>query len=101
MATRQELNNLLKTLLGSDYVYYSPPETVKMNYPAIKYDLNNHNTKYASNNLYLDRKRYEIIVIDSNPDSIIPEKVGKLPLCTFNRKYKSNNLNHFVYYIYF
>ena len=37
MANRLDLQALLEDLLGSRNVYYQPPESVKMNYPAIVY----------------------------------------------------------------
>ena len=35
--SRLELHALLVELLGSTNVYYEPPETLKMSYPAIRY----------------------------------------------------------------
>ena len=37
MKTRLELQNKLEELLGFRHVYYQPPESVKMEYPAIRY----------------------------------------------------------------
>lgn len=45
--------------------------------------------------------RYTVTIIDRNPDSAIPNKVAELPLCSFNRFYTADNLNHFVYNLYF
>jgi hypothetical protein len=42
-----------------------------------------------------------ITIIDANPDSDIPAKVGNLPLCKFNRHYTADNLNHDVYNVYY
>lgn len=39
MGTRLELQNKLEELLGSRHVYFQPPESVKMEYPAIKYSM--------------------------------------------------------------
>ena len=40
MGTRLELQSKLEEILGSRQVYYQPPETVKMEYPAIVYRQN-------------------------------------------------------------
>ena len=37
MARRLELQNLLANLLGTNNVYFQPPPTVQMEYPAIVY----------------------------------------------------------------
>ena len=40
-------------------------------------------------------------IIDKNPDSQLPDKLGELPLCRLNRVYTADNLNHYVFDIYF
>jgi len=42
-----------------------------------------------------------VTVIDRNPDSDLPGKVAELPMCTFNRFFTADNLNHDVYTIFF
>lgn len=44
--------------------------------------------------------RYEIIVVDEDPDSEIVPEIEKLELCTFDRHYESDGLNHDVFTIY-
>jgi hypothetical protein len=101
MALRSDLHELLKTLLGSDHVYFQPPETVKLTYPCIIYERNRVNTRHANDLPYLLKKRYQVIVIDRDPDSEIPDKVANLPLCSFDRFYTADNLNHDVYNLFF
>lgn len=92
---------ILHNILGSDNVYFQPPETVKMKYPCIIYELATANTNFADNIPYLRKKRYTITVIDKNPDSEIPDKIADLPFCAFDRHFPSDNLHHFVYQLYF
>lgn len=101
MNRRLQLHQLLVNVLGSNNVYFQPPESIRMNYPCIVYERNSVDSKFADNKLYLHKKRYSITVIDKNPDSIIPDRVAELPLCKFNRHYKVNNLNHDVYNLYY
>lgn len=101
MASRLELHPILKEILESDYVYFQPPESVKMVYPCIVYALNTINTKFANNNSYLNTKSYMVTVIDQDPDSKIPDKLLSLPMCGFNRFYISDNLNHWSFTLYF
>lgn len=101
MAKRLELHEILKGILGSDHVYFQPPSTLKMVYPCIVYRRSQEAREYADGGLYSRMKRYQVIVIERNPDSEIPDKVGALPLCSFDRHYTSDNLNHDVYNLYF
>lgn len=101
MANRIDLQNMLETILGSRNVYFQPPESVKISYPAIVYGLDNINNTFADDSVYLSHKRYSITVIDKNPDSTIVDKIAVLPACRFNRHYKSENLNHYVFSLYF
>ncbi len=101
MASRLDLQATLETLLGSRNVYFQPPESVKMNYPAIIYGLDNIDNTFADDGVYLSHKSYAVTLIDKNPDSIFVDKLAKLSTCRFNRHYKSENLNHWVFSLYF
>ena len=101
MGSRMELHEELKVILGSGFVYFQPPESVKMHYPCIVYCLDDDNTKHADDNPYFNTKRYTITVIDKNPDSIIPDSLLILPLCRFNRFFTADNLNHWVFSLYY
>jgi len=101
MGQRSELQDILKDLLGSDQVYFQPPPNVSMVYPAIVYKRDYIKIEYADDNPYAHKTRYQVTVIDKNPDSDIPGKVACLPLCAFDRFYTANNLNHDVFRIFF
>lgn len=98
---RQKLQTLLEETLGSSNVYFQPPPSVQMKYPAIVYNRDDVDVKYAGNQPYGLTKRYEVTVISSNPDSLIPDKVAKLPMTSYVRFFSANGLNHDVYTIYF
>lgn len=101
MAQRLELQELLVNLLGSNNVYFQPPSTIQMKYPCIIYKRDNANTDFADNKPYKNKKRYQVTVVDRNPDSIIPDKVAALPLCSYERFFTADNLNHDVYNLFF
>lgn len=101
MAPRLELQTLLKSLLGSDNVYFQPPTNTQLLYPCIIYSRDDQRVEHADNVPYTRRTRYKVTVIDANPDSLIPTKVGALPLCSFDRSYTSDNFNHDVYQLFF
>lgn len=101
MAPRLELQTLLESLLGSRNVYFQPPATLKMSYPAIVYNRDDMDTTFADNGPYRRTTRYLLTVIDKNPDSTIPDKVSRLPMCAFSRHFTADNLNHDVFSLYF
>ena len=96
MADRPTLQRTLEQLLGSTNVYYQPPASLVMKYPAIRYSKKNITSEHANDKTYLRGTTYEIIVIDKNPDSEVIDKLLELPYCSFVRHYTADNLNHDV-----
>lgn len=98
---RLDLSARLHSILGSDHVYFQPPEGTKLKYPCIIYKLGDIDTKFADNSGYTNRKKYSITIIDKNPDSELPDEFAKLPLSRFDRFFTADNLNHWVFALYF
>lgn len=101
MGRRLDLQALLQAAAGDAKVYFQPPSNVQMQYPCIVYRRDLTSTKFAGNLPYSWTKRYQVTVIDKNPDSAIPDKVLALPMCTHNRTFASDNLNHDVFNLFF
>lgn len=101
LKSRIELQDILETIPGVKKVYYSPPASIKMKYPCIRYELAGISVHHADNIPYLGGKYYTVTVIDEDPDSEIPERVLGLPYCSPDRPYVSDGLNHFVFTLYF
>lgn len=101
MASRLALQTKLEELLGSRHVYYQPPESLKMEYPAIRYSKNDIRVDRANNISYSIIDSYEIIVIDKKPDNVVIKKILELPYSSYDRHYVSDNLNHDVINLYF
>ena len=101
MSRRLQLQTKLEELLGSRNVYYQPPESLKMEYPAIRYSKSDIESKHANNAKYSNHTEYEIIVIDKRPDNAVIDKILELPLSSFDRHYTSNNLHHDVINLYY
>ena len=99
MATRLELQSKLEELLGNRNVYYQPPE--KMEYPAIKYSINNIKGRFANDAAYSLLRSYELIVIDRRPDNPVIDKLLALPYCSYGRHYIANNLHHDTLTLYY
>lgn len=101
MADRVELQHTLESILGSRQVYFQPPASVSMRYPAIVYSLSDIDALHANDRKYQKNKRYMVTLIDKNPDSVYVDPILDLPLTSFDRSYAAENLNHFVFTIYF
>lgn len=101
MNRRIELQNLLEDILGEKHVYYQPPESLKLEYPAIVYSKSRIDKRNANDSGYNLNTRYELIVIDKRPDNPVIEKLLSLPYCSYDRPYVSDNLNHDVLTIYY
>ena len=101
MPSRIDLQKKLESLLGSRNVYYQAPETIKMEYPAIRYKKSDIETKFANDKRYMYKNRYEIIVIDRKPDNPVIDKILEMPMSSYDRPYVSDNLNHDVITLYY
>jgi hypothetical protein len=101
MATRLELQTLLEKTLGSENVYFQPPESKQISYPAIIYSLGNMESNYADDVCFTSVKQYTVVYVTKDPDSEMIDNLAQLPYCRFDRHYKKDNLNHYVYNLYF
>lgn len=99
MGSRIELQTVLEGIVTP--VFFQPPPSAAMTYPCIVYQLDDVNTNYANNLPYSHKKGYMITVIDPDPDSSIPDSIGELESAKFDRFYTADNLNHFVFTLYF
>lgn len=101
MGSRIELHEKLAGLLGSRNVYFQPPESIKMRYPAIVYSLSRIQPKHADNFKYKIDKAYDVTLIDPDPDSQFVDSLLEMEYCSFDRSFQSDNLNHFTFTLYF
>ncbi len=101
MDRRPELHERLCDILGSRNVYFQPPESVKLKYPAIVYSRSTIDNTHADNLPYLQKIEYMVTVIDKDPDSEIVQRMSQVPYCRHNRHYKADNLNHDTFILYY
>lgn len=74
---------------------------MSMEYPCIVYQMDNARTSFAGDRPYIYTKRYQITVIDRDPDSLIPDTIAWLESALFDRHFTANNLHHSVFTLYF
>ena len=102
MASRLSLQDELETLLGSENVYFQPPESLRMNYPCIRYELSRATQFRASNRNYATHKSYVVYHIYKDPDEdLINTFLNSFQMCEHNRHYTSDGLYHDVYTIFY
>ena len=103
---RLQFQAILETLLGEDedkklLVYFQPPDNTELSYPCIVYEREPASTQFADNRPYRFTQRYQVTVIDQDPDSEIFDAVARLPMTTHDRWFATDNLNHDVFTTYF
>lgn len=96
---RIKLHYDLVTILGSNNVYYQPPESIKINYPAIVYERDNLLENYADNIKFIKNYKFKVTVIDEDPDSEIVNKMYEFKNSKFLRHFANEGLNHDVFTI--
>ena len=104
---RLELHEKFISILGTagekeSRVYFQPPNSVAMKYPAIRYEKDGASAVHADNGAYLRTQRYRVTVIDPDPDSVIAAEIlSCFPLCMPDRSYRADNLNHDTLILYY
>lgn len=101
MGRRLQLHQILTDILGSDHVYFQPPPSIRLVYPCIIYRYETGDTQFADDSPYIFMRRYQVTVIDSDPDTKIPDKIKDLPRCVNDRNFTTDNLNHYTFNLYY
>ena len=99
MGQRLDLHAILLEITPK--VYFQPPPNTTMEYPCIVYQRDAASTKFADNAPYSYTQRYQVTLIDRNPDSVILSAIKDLPMCIYDRGFATAGLNHDVFVLYF
>jgi hypothetical protein len=91
----------LKEETGIQHVYYDPPESMFIEYPAIVYKKTAMPAKYADNKKYINHIAYEVKVICEDPDSTYVDIVNSMRYSSHNRHYVADELHHDTFTIIF
>ena len=102
MASRLELQTELEELLGSEEVYFQPPESIKLSYPCIIYEKDNWGILYADNFPYKTIPNYQITVIDRDPDADWDKRMLEhFQYISISRFFVADNLYHWAFRLYY
>lgn len=80
-------------------LYFEPPASVRMKYPAIIYSRDQILNRNADNAVYMQRDEYLVTVVDKDPDSYLVRAVSELPKSRWERGFVVDNLHHSLFSI--
>lgn len=102
MGQRLDLQMKLEDLMGAGrLVKFQPPPNTELTYPCILYEQSNGKTRFANNYPYTFRKKYTVTLIDPDPDSVYVEMLAtSFQMIVMDRTYVADNLNHYVFTLY-
>lgn len=101
MDSRLKFHAVLKAIPEVQQAYFQPKPTDQLLYPCIVYERDDSYVSHADNIDYFRKKRYQVIVIDRDPDTSIVDAVEALPYSRFVRHYVTSGLHHYVFNTYF
>ena len=91
----------LRVATGLSNIYYDPPESMFMEYPAIVYKKTRMPSTYADNVKYIKRMAYEVSIIAEDPDTKYVDIIRDFKFSSFDRHYIADDLHHDVFTIIF
>jgi len=95
------LQELLSGLPGVTEAYFQKPGNLTLVPPYIVYEIDSEYVARADDIVFAHWNRYTVTVVVRDQDSPIPGMVRNLPFASFNRRFISGQLYHFVYNLYF
>lgn len=99
---RAELQAKLESILGTSNAYFQPPPGFMLTYPCFVYELSDIYVKSADDMKYSTYKRYEVTYISKTYDeSVIDTIMNSFSHVVFSRPFRSDNLYHYVFFIYY
>ena len=102
MVSRLKLHEEFCKILGTRYVYFDPPESIKMSYPCIRYLPSDPAQTYANDKNYRKTNKYDGVIIDQDSESVIPDKILEhFSMCKMSKPYRADGLNHFPFTLYY
>lgn len=101
MDRRHKLHEELVSL-GAKKTLFQPPPSVQLEYPAIIYTTKSTYTTNADNKVYTGHRFYQIELIDPDPDTpLIDALLNKFSMIKHVNNFKTSNLNHNVFDLYY
>lgn len=100
--TIHELRSMLVDILPEGCsCYIQPPGDESLTYPCVLIDRNKNSVRHANDDNYLLFKNYTITYIYYDIDDPFIDTLTALPYCELDRHFKSDNLYHSVFTIFY
>lgn len=96
---RLKFHNQLCCAFNTKNVYFQPPETLKIRYPAIIYSINNTSIKKADNRNYNYRIIFKVVLVSRDPESDMIDTMIDNFICNYESSYVADGLNHTVFIV--
>ncbi len=99
---RIRFHSKLAEILPGWHLYYQPPENVKLIYPCVIYERSRFHQIRADNKRYRSIPCWSTTLIIKSPQNApITQLIDGFQMCSFDRSFTSDNLNHYAYTIYY
>lgn len=100
--SRLKLHEEFETKLGIGNRYFQPPESIKLKYPAVVYDLYRLNQRFANDAPYRKLPCYSVSIITRSADiDYISKMLDSFRYCSLERVYVADNLQHYNFILYY
>ena len=100
MASPDDMHALLEAIDGIGNLYGVPPAGNKMEYPCTLYLIDDRQVNHADNKPYNKRLRFTVTHISRDPLSPVPDRIMDLPYSSFDRQFRTNDLQHDVFNVF-
>lgn len=101
MTSRIDLHEELVRILGSNNVYFQPPESIKLKYPCIVYTKTSMPKVNADDGMYKINTGYKVVYVHKDPDEDdLVKELLQIPHSRYSTCFTSDNLYHDVLEIY-
>ena len=100
----EDLRDQLYLIHDTENVYYDPPESIRMDFPCFRFELNNLDVKHADNKAYSKKPRWAVTYITRDIEEIeqvAEEMLEHFKYCNFDTSFRADNLEHAVFNLYF
>ena len=102
MERRLKLHDELKDILGSDKVFFQPPESIKLSYPCIVYQREPKNVRRADNKAYQIHDKYTVTVIQRTPeDDHVNNLLTHFQMIEHDQHFAVDNLYHDIFTLFY
>ena len=100
MKTKEEIGDLLESVLGSNRVYFQAPPNTGMKYPCMVYKFVTPNVRKADNIPYLVTGRWEVHHMYKSPDKeLVTRMLFASPFVTHDRRIVADGIYNDYYTI--